>query len=126
MKKIAILMAVLVVFYVITRPKKIIDMTIIDNKQVILFKKTCKFESIYLTTESGVDISQVMFSNAPGEGVYFKENTYIIFNKFLNVNLKDNKIYELSSITGCGEYPIYRRFLKFKKTSGGFETIAFN
>lgn len=127
MKKIAaLIITLLVVIYSTSSPEKIIDIAIINSKQVILFKKNCKFESIYITTESGKDISQAIFSNIPGEGVYFKENTYVEFEKLLKFTPENNKIYELSSITECGKYPIYRKFLKFKINNGRIEVIAFN
>ncbi|WP_157724997.1 hypothetical protein [Vogesella sp. LIG4] len=123
---IAIIVIALLIIYWQNYPTRVIDVTVINNKQVILFKKTCKFESIYLTTENGKDISEAIFSKIPGEGVIFRKNTYIKFEKLLNYNPEDNKTYELSSITECGEYPIYRKFLKFKKSGNEFEIIKFN
>ena len=126
MKKLVPLIIAAILAYAILKDEKIIELTTINNNQVIFFKKSCQFESIYITTEEGLDVAQVIFSKTPGKGIYFKENTYIKLKDTLNFTARDGSTYELSAITNCGKYPTYRKFIKFRRNDSNFKVMESN
>lgn len=107
-----ILASILIIYF--WPERKIFTIKNIKNEPSVLFEDTCNYNSFYIEDKDGNELSSIEYSNIPGEGKVYKINTYITINKLMRVKLEQNRIYTLSAITECAEYPIYRKYITFK------------
>ncbi|MEN3031056.1 hypothetical protein [Chromobacterium amazonense] len=123
MKKVllAILMILAVsALYYVASEKKISKLTIYNDQPSLIFLKDCRYDAFYIENENGQMLASLIYSETPGHGPIFREDTFIPLEKLLNVKIKRNTIYNLSGNTEClSNRQIQRKYFKFKVGDDG-------
>ncbi|MEN2426467.1 hypothetical protein [Chromobacterium vaccinii] len=97
-----------------TSENKIAKLIVNNGRPSLLFLKDCRYDAFYIENDNGKMLANLMYSEAPGYGPTFKQNTFIPLDKLLNIKIKKNTIYNLSGNTEClANRQIPRKNFKF-------------
>lgn len=91
--------------------KEIITITNINGELSILFNKTCEVSAMSIDDERGNNISEIVYSEAPGYGPVFKKNSYFPIRKNFKTSIESAKKYTLRISTDClgnRQIPVFR------------------
>ncbi|MEO2217734.1 hypothetical protein ABGV49_11770 [Chromobacterium vaccinii] len=122
---IALVVLVIVGVFYVTSENKIAKLIVDDARPSLLFLKNCRYDAFYIESESGEVLASLMYSEAPGHGPIFKQNTFIALDALLNIKIKKNIIYNLSGNTEClSSRQVPRKHFKFMiKDDGQIDTL---
>jgi hypothetical protein len=87
---------VIVAFFYVTSKRRLAKLMIDDGRPSLIFLKDCRYDAFYIENGSGQMLASLAYSETPGHGPIFRENTFIHLEKLLNVKIKRNTIYNLS------------------------------
>ncbi len=116
-----IAVAILILAFLYSQTDKAIAKLFIHHGQIsIIFLKTCSYDAFYIENENNQILATSLYSETPGDGPTFKENTFIPLEKLLHIKIKSNTIYSLYANTEClPNRQIPRKHFKFKIRDNG-------